>query len=288
MSFTWRLTRAIIAGLIAAVIVSPFAAWAIAHAGLRFPFPRIFDRTVMVTVALAILYEARALRLAALLGAGFAAPASNLARAARGFIVALAVIAALLTVAALFGATRAGHFAHALALLPKYLLSAIVIAIIEEAFFRALLFGGMTSDFGRTAALIASSVIYALAHLVRSPAHFYVTGLDLTAGLRTLAGSTAQLSHPATALPTLAGLFLLGVVLAAAFIETGTVYFSMGLHAGFVVGVKLWPKLIAEHAALPGWLAGWGHQPLISGAAAWVLAIMVLLMLKPLAGRRRS
>jgi hypothetical protein len=146
----------------------------------------------------------------------------------------------------------------------------------------------MKSDFGPTGALMVSSTIYALAHLVRAPGRFYVTTLELSAGVRTLGLSFSQLSAPLSALPTLIGLFLLGVVLAEAFILTGTVWFSVGLHAGFVIGAKLWPKLMVTHHGLPGWLAGWGRQPLISGAAAWVLALAVLLLLRALSGTRRE
>jgi CAAX protease family protein len=283
MSFTLRLTLALLVGVAAAIVISPLAAWAIAAIGLRFPFPRIFDRTVMVTLGLVIVYDARALGVVRLLRSGFLRPAAEIGRALRGFIVAVAAIATLCAAAALFGALPARHLSGAFARLPKYLLSGIAVGIIEEGFFRAILFGGMREDFGRMPALIASSAIYALAHLVRSPAHFYVTGLVPLAGLRNVAGSTAQFADPATALPTLAGLFLLGIVLAAAYVVTGTVYFSIGLHGGLVVGAKLWPHLVRAHS-VPGWLEGWGRLPLISGAGAWALTIAILLMLRPLAG----
>ncbi len=284
-SFTLKFAIALLAGLGAAVLIAPFAAAAVAAMGYRFPFPRIFDRVVMVTLLAAIVIAARPLRLIALLRSGFRGPAAGVVRAIRGFVVALIVMMLLFGASLALGA-RGGDTARIAALLPKYLASAIVIGIIEEAFFRAFLFGGMTSDFGRTGALILSSAIYAVAHLVRSPARFYLTGLNMSAGIRTLAQCGNQLAHPATAIPTLIGLFLLGVVLAEAYVLTGSVYFSIGLHSGFVLGSKLWPKLIAGRAILPGWLAGWGHQALISGAAAWIAALIILGVLGRLAGAR--
>jgi membrane protease YdiL (CAAX protease family) len=283
-SFTAKFVLALAVGLAAAVILAPFAAVAVSSLGFSFPFPRIFDRVVMVALGIVMVLSARSLGLFPLLKTGFARPIANLGRAARGFTVAIVVMMLLLVVGmALKGPGNAGH---ALRLLPKYALSAVVIAIIEEGFFRAFLFGGMKSDFGQTGALVISSAIYSVAHLVRAPAHFYVTTLDLTAGLRTLGLSFTQLSEPLSALPTLLGLFLLGIVLAEAFVLTGTVWFSAGLHAGFVIGAKLWPKLVAHHNALPGWLGGWGRQPVISGLAAWIAAITVLILLRPLAGTR--
>jgi membrane protease YdiL (CAAX protease family) len=285
-SFTLKFALALVAGLAVAVILSPFVADAMAGLGFRFPFPRIFDRVVMASLAIVLVISARSLDLLPLVQNGFARPIANLPRAARGLAVSLGVMAVLFVMACSlegFAGT-----ARAINLLPKYVLSAIVIGLIEEAFFRAFLFRGMERDFGRTGALLASSAVYAFAHLVRAPAHFYVTSLDPTVGLRTLGLSFSQLASPLSALPTLLGLFLLGIVLAEAVVLTGTVWFSVGLHAGFVVGAKLWPKIIVAHHALPGWLGGWGHQPLISGAAAWVAALAVLALLRPLAVARRQ
>jgi hypothetical protein len=77
-------------------------------------------------------------------------------------------------------------------------------------------------------------------------------------------------------------------VLGEAFLLTGSVYLSMGLHAGFVLGAKLWPKIVLGRTAMPWWIAGVGPVPMIGGAAAWVVAIVILVLLKPLAGVRRQ
>jgi membrane protease YdiL (CAAX protease family) len=273
------------AGLVAAIILAPIVAVAVSAAGWRYPFPRIFDRTVMATLFLAMLFAARDLNLDSLVSRGFKHPlAPSVARAIRGFVVAMCAIAILFALALGVGGAGAGDHTAAAALIPKYLLSAIAIAIIEEAFFRAFLLGGMMEDFGNRVALIASAAIYALAHLVRSPARYYVSGYEPAAGLFNLAHSVDQFSNPAIAIPTLIGLLLLGLVLGEAYILTGSVYFSMGLHCGFVLGAKLWPKIILNRAAITWWIAGGGAIPLIGGAAAWVIAIVILATLGPITG----
>src|ERR1022692_2403555 len=171
MSFTVRLTIVILASAILAVIVAPFAAAAVSAMGFRFPFPRIFDRTVMV---IAVITQARALRAIPLLRSGFAHPIRNLPRATRGFLIAIVAIALLVYLAAFMGAHASDTSADLWRLIPKYFISAIAIAIIEEGFFRAFLLRGMEGDFGRTAALLLSSAIYSITHLIRSPAKFYV------------------------------------------------------------------------------------------------------------------
>jgi membrane protease YdiL (CAAX protease family) len=271
--------------LVAAIIVAPIVAVVVSAVGWRYPFPRIFDRTVMATLFLAMLFAARDLNLGSLLSRGFKHPlAPSVTRAIRGFVVAMCAIAILFALALAVGGAGVGDHTAAAALIPKYLLSAIAIAIIEEAFFRAFLLGGMMEDFGNRVALIASAAIYALAHLVRSPARYYVSGYEPAAGLFNLAHSVDQFSNPANAIPTLIGLFLLGLVLGEAYILTGSVYFSMGLHCGFVLGAKLWPKIILNRAAISWWIAGGGAIPLIGGAAAWVIAIVILATLGPITG----
>ncbi len=238
----------------------------------------------MATLLIAVLFTVRDLNFVRLLRDGFRAPASNWMRAIRGLAVSLAAIAILFALAAIVSGRGVRAFGPVLARLPKYLLSAIVIATIEEAFFRAFLLAGMKSDFGPRGALLMSSAIYAIAHLVRSPAKFFVTGYEPMAGLVTLGHSLDQFADPAVAIPALVGLLLLGVVLGQAFLLTGTVYFSIGMHAGFVLGAKLWPKIVLGRFALPWWIAGGGAVPLIGGAAAWIAAAIILLILRPLTG----
>jgi membrane protease YdiL (CAAX protease family) len=287
--FTARFALVLVAGIVAAIIFAPLAAVAVSAAGLRFPFPRIWDRTVMATLLIAMLFSARDLNLVSLLTRGFKHPAGpSIVRAIRGFVVAMLAIAILFGLALGVGGGGAGNHGAAVALIPKYLLSAIAIAFIEEAFFRAFLLGGMRNDFGNRVALVASAAIYAVAHLVRSPARFYVTGYEPTAGLITLAHSVDQFTNPAVAIPTLIGLFLLGIVLGEAYILTGSVYFSIGLHCGFVLGAKMWPKIILNRAAIPWWIAGGGAIPLVAGAAAWIIAIAIFVMLRPIAGATRT
>jgi membrane protease YdiL (CAAX protease family) len=279
----------LVAGIAAAVVLAPLAAVAVSAAGWRYPFPRIFDRTVMATLFIAMLFAARDLNLASLLSRGFKQPVtSSIARAIRGFVVAMCSIAILFALAFAVGGGGVGDHETAAALIPKYLLSALAIAFIEEAFFRAFLLGGMRADFGNRVALISSAAIYAVAHLVRSPARFYVIGYEPTAGLITLAHSIDQFTDPATAIPTLIGLFLLGIVLGEAYILTGSVYFSIGLHSGFVLGAKLWPKIVLNRAAIPWWVAGGGAIPMIGGAAAWLIATAIFLTLRPIADAPRT
>ncbi len=104
----------------------------------------------------------------------------------------------------------------------------------------------------------------------------------------TLAHSVDQFTTPSIAIPTLIGLFLLGIVLGEAYILTGSVYFSIGLHCGFVLGAKMWPKIILNRAAIPWWIAGGGAIPLIAAPTAWVIAIAIFAALRPISGAQKN
>jgi membrane protease YdiL (CAAX protease family) len=285
MSFTLKFVLALAFGLAAAVIIGPFAAAAVAAAGFHFPFPRIFDRTVMVTLLVALLCFARPLRLFELLRAGFARPRDNLVRTGAGLLLALVAVGALFGIAAYIGPSHAIPYREVAMRASSALLAAIVIGILEEGFFRAFLLAGMESDFGSGGAVLLSSVIYAMAHVVRAPAHYYLIGIHPAAGIRNLAESAIRLAHPVTAFPELLGLFLLGAVLGEAFLLSRTVYFSIGMHVGFVLGAKSWPALADSRMRVPRWLAGSGPVPLIAAPAAWAMTLALMLLLPTLMGR---
>jgi len=264
---------------LAAALIAPFVAPAVAWSGFHFPFPRIFDRVVMVILALALWWESRDLGLIRRLQAGFARPRDGIPAALCGVAIGAVAIAALWVVAWL--AAPAGRDSRAAALLitvAANLIPALAIAVIEEGFFRAFLLDGIAGDFGTRTGLLTSSAIYAAAHLVRSPARFELSTFHPLAGLQNLAASLAQLGHPLQAAPGLFGLFLLGLLLGEAFIKTGRVYFSIGIHAVLVMGAKTWRKLAPGAQSAPGWLSGYGRPPLISGAAAWVITIVLLVV----------
>ncbi len=287
--FTLRLALTLLIAALAAALISPFVAPLVAWAGFHFPFPRIFDRVVMVTLAIAIWLESDELSLVRRLRSGFAQPLSNLAAAALGLALGAAAMGALWGLAWLSApANTPAHPASLLMALAGNIAAALTIAVIEEGFFRAFLLDGMSEDFGRRTGLVASSAVYAAAHLVRSPARFELSGIHPMAGLQNLAASLAQLGHPIAAAPGLFGLFLLGLVLGIAFLRTGRAYFSMGLHASVIVGAKTWGKFAPGAQSAPAWLSGYGRPPLVSGPAAWLITLALLLAVQRMGLRKEK
>lgn len=284
--FTLRLFLTVTVAAIAAAVVAPWVALIVLGAGFTFPFPRIFDRVVMVAAALFFWYEARPLDLARRLKQGFSKPRINWPAAATGAALGAGAMAVLWILAWFAGGAAVRPLLTA-EMIAKYLAPAIVIALIEESFFRAILLHGMAEDFGAFPALILSSGVYAFTHLIHAPAHYVLRTAHPLAGFADLGASVVRMTHVVTAAPTLFGLFLLGLLLGESFLRTGTVYFAMGLHAAVVVGVKSWRKVVKD-SLLPAWLTGYSGPPLIGGAAAWIIMAVLLVMIIPMTRRWAS
>src|SRR5215469_5442539 len=131
-SFTARFFAALGAGVAIALLIAPFAAYLLAHSSLRFPFPRIFDRVVMVALAIVLIVSARSLGLLPLLRKGFARPMGNLPQVGRGLLISVTVMVLLVVIAAAINGI--GNWTTAARTLPKYIVAALLIAVIEEGF----------------------------------------------------------------------------------------------------------------------------------------------------------
>jgi membrane protease YdiL (CAAX protease family) len=209
--------------------------------------------------------------------AGAARPLRNLAA---GFAIGFGSLAAAAALALLFGA-RAPSLAHTSRQFLEHLLvatvTAIVVAVLEEMIFRAALFGIFRKRFSAPAALVLSSAIYASVHFLQKAAAPAQIGW-----LSGLAMLPQMLHGPAGGLPPVPAFFTLlvaGAVLALAYQRTGTLFLSIGLHAGWIFWLKSYGFLTI---GIPGAArAFWGGDKLIDGwLPLLLLAGVFLLMLR--------
>jgi membrane protease YdiL (CAAX protease family) len=157
------------------------------------------------------------------------------------------------------------HFFHAG-------LAALIVAILEELIFRGTLFGILRKAVNWPAAAAISSAVYAVLHFIQnSELHGNVTWLS---GFVVL-GRMFQNGPPLA--PAVLTLFVAGMILAVAYQRTGTLYFSMGLHAGWIFWLKSYGFFTTE---IPGASqALWGSGRLIDGWLALpVLAVVLALV----------
>lgn len=286
---TLRLFGLIASILLLTALASPWVAWGAAWlAGGEFTFARVYDRVLEVLLVMGVAVAWRPLDLGTASELGFRRRAwsRELGRGLGGALVGLAVgFAACALAGALVPALRF----PLLKTLWKALLgcgAAAAIALGEEALFRGILFRQLRRDAGDVLAVVVTTAIYAAVHVIRSrggasgPLHAW-SGVAQTL-------STFGPFAEGTVLPQLAGLSLLGLLLALARLRSGALWLPIGLHAGFVAGFRV-GRLFVDLAPTPAWLVGAGWPPLVGGVAGWLavaVAAGAVLSRRPLATPR--
>jgi membrane protease YdiL (CAAX protease family) len=155
--------------------------------------------------------------------------------------------------------------------------AAVLIGVGEEALFRGVLLRRLMRDFGKIAGIATTTAIYAVVHTIgHSRWRGQVTpwsGVEHTLAL------FAPVARPEE-LPALIGLTLLGLLLVAARLRTGSLWTPIGIHAAWVAAFRV-GRLFFDILPGPAWLVGSGWPPLIGGATGWIaLAVTAALLLR--------
>ena len=215
-------------------------------------------------------------------------PAGQWGKLGRGFLfgfVSLAILAGLAL------ANGARHFNQTLS--PAVFggkvfgiaLTAVAVAVLEELLFRGAIFGSLRRFFDWMFALVLSSMIYAIVHFMQ-PVNTtgevtWLSGLEL---LPRMLGGFGDLH---AVLPGFFNLTLAGLLLGLAYQRTGNLYFSIGLHAGWIFWLKSYGMLTTDVAGANAWW--WGTSKMIDGWVALpVLAATLLFFVQWPAGRKNG
>ena len=203
-----------------------------------------------------------------------------------GFSVsaALVLLYGVLLMASGHAAWQVAPAAYLLRKIPEFAVTGVLVALLEELFFRGVMFRAMLRDWGTTWAFTVSSAIYGVLHCI-SGGYRVVPGWDPAIGLHlvrvffTDAGGSVWPDIRLTL-----GLFLLGWLLAYLYLRTGSLWASMGLHAGIVFFSKTMKKLIGRGDGFPEWLLG-DSLFIVSGVLCWLLLLAALWAVARLAPR---
>ncbi|HEY6200634.1 MAG TPA: CPBP family intramembrane glutamic endopeptidase [Candidatus Binatia bacterium] len=205
-----------------------------------------------------------------------------------GFVLAVASMALLAVVMYFAGALTPGLSDPLYSMVRssvKALMTALSVALLEEIFFRGILFKGLMEDYGAAVAFIGANLLYAASHFFKPPEEFMPGGFDPLGGFRFVVLCLAPYLDTATTVPGLIGLFIIGLVLTYALLRTGALYLPIGLHAGWVFAIKtlsLYGDFTREGL---GWLFG-GKPKLVSGVVTWVGILLVGAVVRMMTRRR--
>ncbi|MBI5397802.1 MAG: CPBP family intramembrane metalloprotease [Verrucomicrobia bacterium] len=219
------------------------------------PWFKCFSLSAKVTALAGVWPLLRALGMASWEGIGLRARWSpGAARATAGWGVGFAGTM-LLGVWAVWAGNRTWEQGPLASLWPA-LATGVIVAVIEETLFRGVIFGALRREWGAARALWASSVFFGALHFVAA--------------------------QPKTALATMAAfvsLTCIGAVLAWCYWRSGSLYLSIGVHAGCVTALKWWTELTHRGGAEMDWLFGAGRFRLVSGVGAVPMILLVWLAL---------
>ena len=160
----------------------------------------------------------------------------------------------------------------------KFLLIAGLVGCIEEIFFRGFIFQSFLQDMHAVSAVCASSLFYSLLHFFKAKLLVF-PGFQPLVGFMVIYQSFSNMIVNFTAImPTMIGLFLVGVVLSYACLRTNSLYFAIGLHAGWVFLIKT-NILVFDHVGTNSrWL--YGDSKVVTGILGWGLLIVTLFLVR--------
>ena len=150
----------------------------------------------------------------------------------------------------------------------------LVVAVVEETFFRGLMYRAIDRESGFAAAAWCTALVYASIHFfarVKIPA----AEVAWDSGFRLLGGALANFSQPFTIIDSFVTLTLVGLLLAMVRRRTGAIAACIGLHMGWVWVIK--STLAVSREVEPSAFA-----PLVSrfdGYTGWLVAAWALLLI---------
>ncbi len=241
----------------------------------RAPFPRYFNRSLQIT-ALILIYPA--LRW---IGPGKGPEAFRLRRNPRRFqhlIVGFLLAGGLLLLMG-WGMVQMGFYrpndkAPALAkAIFQALSTGFAVALIEEILFRGALMALILRTARPLPALIFLSAFFAVVHFLKPPGDIEIPPVTWSTGFWAVGQIFSQFREPAFLAAEFATLFSVGWILGYARLKTASLWMPIGLHAGWVFGIKLYSPLTRRAMPLEDMLP-WAGQDLKIGVVS--LAVVAL------------
>jgi len=238
----------LLGAMLVAAVLSPWMQWMLSPLQV-FPLHRVFSRLTMLGVLAGTLWLLRRKDLARREVLGYDLPWPAFARRLLlGLAAGLLLMTAALAPLFLLGVREwnPARTAHLPLLLLKGLGSGLLVALIEETFFRGAMQTAMTRESGLAPAILLPSVVYAALHFVAGKYRIPASEIDYGSGFHMLAEFLRKFSDPLDILDAFLCLTAVGVLLGLVRAVTGNIAASIGLHAGWVAVI-----LVVRQTSLP-------------------------------------
>jgi hypothetical protein len=242
-AFAWFLGSVIAAGLLGALIAYPAFELA-SHLG-PWPFHRVAGRVAMLVLALELVWLCRHLGVASKRDLGYGLPWRKFLKVCSlwGAIgIATASLGAAFLLAAHLRVAADPPFIASVASLSHLLLtglgSGISVALIEETVMRGAMHTAVERESGPWVAALSTALLFAILHFF-AKTRIPPDQVNLSSGFDLLLRSFAPLGHPALVFDSFLAWLAVGLVLSLTRVLTGNIAVGVGLHAGWVVVLRM-------------------------------------------------
>jgi hypothetical protein len=251
------------------------------------PFHRFMDRSLLIFALAGLWPVLRSLGAASWRDIGVVPPHGQWKKLFGGLLLGFFPLAAVAGIAIGFGGRGLvqDFAAHKIVgVIFSAIGTAAVVATLEEILFRGGIFGGLRRVLYWPFALFISSAIYALVHFLQKAELTGPVGWD--SGLILLPRMMGGFVDFHALAPGFFSLTLAGVLLGLAYQRTGNLYFSIGLHAGWIFWLRIYGQFTVQLPQAAIWL--WGGDKMTDGWLAFFALAATLLVFKflPLDQRR--
>lgn len=274
-------------------LLAPWLYWFAQHAAHGFPkicgapFHRFADRSFLILALAGLWPLLRALGAKSAGDLGIVPPYGQSRKFSGGLALGFFSLAVVAGIALGFGGRVFAQnlTAHKIVgTIFSALATAAIVATLEEILFRGGIFGGLRRVIYWPAALVVSSAIYALTHFLQRSE--LAGSVAWNSGLVLLPQILAGFADFHALVPGFFNLTLAGILLGLAYQRTGNLYFSIGLHAGWVFWLKTYGAFTADAPNAAVWF--WGTGKMIDGWLAFFILAFMLFLFKFLPLEKRS
>ncbi len=271
--------------LCACLILGALLTWPLMQTGWIDQAPqRVMGRLTQVCMLIGLWPLLKAMGVGHRAALGYGAPRPVFLRSlGLGWLVGLAILAALaLALLALGGRVPDAGPPPALGgLMAKALIGGLLVALLEETFFRGALYTAVNRNSRAGSAILWSALLYALLHFMKPRSLPEGAVYDWAAHWGIFL-STFTSPWQWRNLDSFVALLLVGVFLGLVRRRTGHIGWCVGLHAGWVFVIQVTRGLTDDNPAAPlAHLAG-DYDGVIGWLAAGWIGVLALVLARPL------
>jgi membrane protease YdiL (CAAX protease family) len=160
-----------------------------------------------------------------------------------------------------------------LSIIGSALVAAFAVAFLEEFFFRGALQALALRTMKALPAILFVSAFFAVVHFLKPPANLAESTVVWSSGFWMIGQIFGQFAEPGFLLAEFATLFCVGWILSWVRMRTGSLMLGIGLHAGWVFGIKTYAPLTRRAMKLEEMLP-WAGADLKTGLSSLIVVFL--------------